>query len=118
MKKYLPIALSLVFAFSAFAKRTEPNPVPTLKIGNIKIVVPNDNGFRGYVEARDKTSDEKLWDKTIYKVWKNPFKESDVQWIFIKSISEQDGKVIITDERNRKYSLDPKSKKVQKIKQN
>jgi hypothetical protein len=117
MKKYLTIILSLFIAFSAFAKRTEPNPVPPLIIGNIKIVVPNDNGFRGYVEVRDKTSDEKLWDKTIYKVWKKPFKESDVQWIFIKSISEQDGKIIIEDEKNRNYSLDPKTKKVKKLKQ-
>ena len=116
MKKYLSLALSLIFAFSAYAKRTAPVSVPPLTIGNIKIVVPNDDGFRGYVEAWDITSGEKLWDKTVFKVWKNPLKEADVQWIFIKSITKQDEKIIILDEKDRQFSLDPKTQQVKKLK--
>jgi hypothetical protein len=118
MKRYLLIALVASFALSsAWAKRTAAPKVDPVTHEGVKYLTPNDNGRKGYVQAWDVKTNKKLWEKKVFKNWIKPFLEEDVQWVFIKSMILKDGKLIITDERNKRYSLDPKTQKVIKLKE-
>jgi len=116
MKRILFVAIALAMAQPpAWAKRTPtPNVEPVIHDG-VKYVAPNDNGRRGYIEAWDVKTGTKLWEQTIFENRINRLLEEDVQWIFIKSLEVWDGKVMIADERNRSYSLDPKTRTVAKL---
>lgn len=117
MKRLFVIAMLIALAQSvAWAKRIPPAKVDAVVHEGVKYVVPNDSGRNGYVQACDVETGEKLWEKTIFKVRINTSLEEDVQWVFIESMELLDGTLLITDERGRRYSLDPKTQKVKKLK--
>ena len=65
------------------AKRVAPVKVEPAIHEGIRYVVPNDNGYRAYIEAWDVRTNKKLWDLTVFTNRIDPKLEEDVQWVFI-----------------------------------
>jgi hypothetical protein len=80
----------------------------------VRYVAPNDNGRRGYIQAWDAKSNL-LWSVTIFRNFINPLLEEDVQWVYIKTMSLNDGKLMVTDERGRSFSVDLKRRAVRRL---
>ncbi len=85
-------------------------------IDGIRFTAPNDQGFRGYVLAYDAKSGTNLWEKTIYRViWRFPLPELDLYYCVITEMKAKDGKLLIQNDRKKWYLLDPKTRKVKRI---
>jgi hypothetical protein len=95
------------------AKRAEPPKVEPVIHDGIRYVAPNDDGRRAYIEAWDAQANKKLWDLTIFTNRIDQKLEEDVQWVFIKTLSVEDGVLLVTSERGKKYQVDLKSKAIQ-----
>jgi PQQ enzyme repeat len=103
------------------AKRVGPANVSPVFIGDLKFEAlqwGKDRGLGqngGYIAALDAASGNELWTLKIYDVPYDPNLEGDVQDVFIKSMSKSlfGQKLNITDERGRKYVVDPKTRSVQ-----
>ena len=98
----------------ASAKRTAPVKVEPVIHESIRYVAPNDDGRRGYIEAWDVQTNKKLWDLTVFTNRIDPKLEEDVQWVFIKSLSIRDGKLMVTSERGATYQIDLNTRTLQK----
>jgi hypothetical protein len=102
------------------AKRLGPKNVPPVTIKNTRFEAIHwgkDRGLGqngGYIEAFDSTRSEPLWVLKIYDITYDPALESDVQDIFIASMSKSlfGHKLKITDERGRKYMVDTETRTV------
>jgi hypothetical protein len=70
----------------------------------------------GFVIATDTTSHKELWRERIYTVKIDPALERDVQDVFITSLVEEKGSLIVTNERGESYALDLATRKVTKRK--
>lgn len=115
----LSIVLGLILmaiATQAWAKRDEPKPVAPVIHNGVKYVAPNNNGREVKVEARNEKTGEKLWDVVIYKVKIDPNLEEDVQWVFITGLAVRDNVLVMTNEKNEQFTLDLKTRKVEKLK--
>ena len=88
-----------------WAKRGPPPKVKPIIHNGVKYVAPNDDGTRGYVQARDAKTDKPLGSKTFFKVTIDPDLETDVQWVFIKKLEIKDDSLVVTDERDRQYTV-------------
>ena len=106
------LLLMLLVPRLASAKRTAPINVAPVIYEGIRYVAPNDDGRRGYIEAWDNKTDTKLWELTIFINRIDPSLEEDVQWFFIKALSVQEGRLIVTSERGGTYSIDLKTKAI------
>src|SRR5216117_4364315 len=85
------------------AKRAAPAKVEPVIHEGIRYIAPNDDGRRGYIEAWDIKTNTKLWQLTVFTNRVDPKLEEDVQWVFIKSLGQQDGMIIVTSERGTTY---------------
>jgi len=100
----------------AEAKHICPRIEPVVMDG-VRFSAPNDEGFRGYVCAADAKTGTNLWEKTIYRVvWRFPFPELDLYYCVITEMKAKDGKLLIQNDREKWYSLDPKTRRVRRIK--
>jgi hypothetical protein len=117
MRTCFIVAAILLSASIATAKHDAPPVVEPVVYRGVRIVVPNDNGARGYVEAYDEATGAKLWDLTIYRVWISPFSfaETDTQWIFIRSVRLVGNTLAITDERDRVFRVDLETRSVERL---
>ncbi len=100
----------------ALAKRL-PAPViePVVHEG-VRYTVPNDKGTVGYVVASDAATGKQLWKKILFRTCICPLLEHDVQWVFIKQMRLDGGRLIFVNERGKTYALDLKTRKVKKLK--
>ena len=120
MKSFLftTLFLSVGFLFTgvvpAEAKRVELKPVEPVVIGSVRYSAPALPELMGFVVARDRSSGKELWRQRIYRVFMKPFREQDVQWVFIRSLTRHDHSLLITNERGEHFSLDLTNKKVTK----
>jgi hypothetical protein len=112
----LTLVLTAVISSEASAKRAGPKPVAPVVHDGVKYLAPNENGREGKIEARSEKTGEKLWDVVIYAVKIDQNLEEDVQWVFISALSVRDTTLIVTTEKNERYFLDLKSRKVEKAK--
>jgi hypothetical protein len=116
----LSIVLSLIvagaFASEAWAKRMPPKPVTPLVQDGVKYVALLDNGRQGIIEAQDEKTGKKLWDLVVYTVKIDPNLEEDVQWVFITTLAARDHALLVTNEKNQQYTVDLKTKKIEKVK--
>jgi hypothetical protein len=112
----LALVLTAVIAGEASAKRAGPKPVVPVVHDGVKYLAPNQNGREGRIEARSEKTGEKLWDVVVYTVKIDPNLEEDVQWVFIRGLSVRHNTLIVTNEKNERYFLDLKSRKVEKVK--
>jgi hypothetical protein len=101
---------------AADAKRGPAPPVNTVVIGSIAYSAPPDPDDMGYVIATDVPSGKELWRQRIYRVFLNPFVETDVQWVFITLLVRQDHTLLVTNERGERFTLDLKTRKATKRK--
>lgn len=107
----LVITATLLCADSVYAKRAAPKPVPPVIWQGVEYRAPL--GEIGVVQAFDLASGRKLWKTTVYHVVINPLVEEDVQWVLISEMRIQEEKLVITNERGRKYRLDLKTGRVE-----
>ena len=54
---------------------------------------PKDDGRRGYIEAWNLGTNKKLWELTIFPNGIDPSLEEDAQWVFIRELNIQDGRL-------------------------
>jgi hypothetical protein len=106
------VAVALLLPSLALAKRVAPAKVEPVIYQGVRYVAPNDDGRRGYIEARDIQTNKKLWDLTIFTNRIEPTLEEDVQWVFIKALNIRDGALIVTSERDKIYRVDLKTQTV------
>jgi len=96
----------------ASAKRLPPMNVDPVVYEGVRYAAPNDDGRRGYIEAWNVRTNKKLWELTIFTNAIDPNLEEDVQWVFVKGLNIQDGKLMVTTERGRTYPVDLKTKEI------
>src|SRR5262245_25362173 len=104
--------LALFLAQLSSAKRIAPVKVNPLVYEGVRYVAPNDDGRRGYIEAWNVGTNEKLWELTVFTNRIDPNLEEDVQWVFIKALNIKDGRLMVTSERGKTYLLDVNAKSV------
>ena len=118
MKHMFVMTLVLAFIPSvSLAKRSPPPKVKPVVHDGVRYIAPNSDGENAHIQAWDAKSGKVLWQKKIFNVKVNPRLETDVQHVYIKSLKVQKGKLIIIAERNRRYSLDLKTRKVKALKE-
>jgi hypothetical protein len=64
---------------------------------------PNDDGCRGYIEAWNVKTNKRLWELTVFTNRIDPNLEEDVQWVLIKTLNLQDGRLVVTAECGKTY---------------
>jgi hypothetical protein len=106
------VAVVLLLPSLALARRVAPAKVEPLIYQGVQYIAPNDDGRRGYIEARDVQTNKKRWDLTIFTNRIDPTLEEDVQWVFIKALTIRDGALVVTSERDKIYRVDLKTKAV------
>lgn len=108
------LALSLLFASTAFAKRGAPAEVPPVRSGDIEYRAPH--GQMGCVEAWDVKHDKMLWRRQIYVVKFIPDLERDVQDVYLTSLKLDGKSLLLANERKSEYRLDLDSLQVTVVK--
>ncbi len=107
MTRLTAILLSaLLWPQWASAKRLAPAKVEPVIYEGIRYVAPNDDGRRGYIEAWNVATNKKLRELTIFTNPIDPKLEEDVQWVFIKALNIQDGRLVVTSEGGKTYQVD------------
>ncbi|MFA5143729.1 MAG: hypothetical protein WC522_06150 [Candidatus Omnitrophota bacterium] len=59
-----------------------------------------------YVEGWDIEKNKKVWEKEAYSIAIDKFLEYDVQMVFITSLDIENSKLIVTNERGKKYYIE------------
>jgi len=90
----------------SLTKKIVPPKIEPLIYKGIKFVAPNTIKEMGYVQAWDVEIGKKVWEKKVYGVFINQFLEDDIQWVFIISLSVEDGKLIVVNQKGREYKID------------
>jgi hypothetical protein len=98
---FLIIVIICFFPLSTFAKRLAPKPVSPVIWNGVEYRARDMN----FVEAVNITSQQRLWRTRVYFVRYVPFLETDVQDIFITSLTVQNGKLLVTNEAGKSYWL-------------
>lgn len=126
----LPVALlvaQMLFAGTAAAgddapmgKRAGPPKVASVVVDDVEFAaIPwgkarglGQNG--GYLAARDPATGKEIWTLKVYDVVYDPKLEGDVQDVFITALqkSASGHELVVTDERGRRYLVDPKTRGV------
>lgn len=109
---FLSLLAFLTTLTPAFAKRAAPTSVQPVVDAGIHYSAQQDNGSKAIIRATDADTGKALWEATIYEVKINPDLEADVQWVFIRNIKIEKGSLHITDEHDRVFLLDLKTRKV------
>jgi hypothetical protein len=102
------------------AKRAAPPKVAPVTIDNVEFAaIPwgkarglGQNG--GYLAARDPATGKEIWTLKVYDVVYDPKLEGDVQDVFITALAKSASghELVVTDERGRRYLVDPKTRSV------
>ena len=111
-RQVLTFAALVLLPSLALSKRSEPAKVDPVIHEGIRYIAPNDDGRRGYIEAWEIQTNKKLWELTVFTNRLDLKLEEDVQWVFIKSLSQQDGMLVVTSERGKTYQVDLKTKAI------
>jgi hypothetical protein len=108
--KRISSALTILLIASAAAthveaKRGAPKEVPLITRDGITYSVPHDQ--MGFVIAKDEKTGRLIWSKQIYVVKYDPLLEQDVQDCFITELRFEGGKLVISNEHDGQFELDP-----------
>ncbi len=112
MTRLAVILLLTLLLQLASAKRLSPVDVDPVIYEGIRYVAPNDDGRRGYIEAWNVGTNKKLWELTIFTNGIDPNLEEDVQWVFIKALNIQGGRLMVTSESGMTYRVDVNMKAI------
>jgi hypothetical protein len=102
----------------AFAKRGAPAEVKPVVWEGIEYRAPHStiaSNKMGVVEAWDKATGKMLWEQKVNTVAINTNLEEDVQHVFITKLEIDAGKLIVTNERKDRSSIDLTTRKVTKV---
>ena len=69
----------------------------------------------GYIAALDPANGKELWILKIYAVTYDEAMEGDVQDVFIESMQVVKGKLLVVDEKQRRYLVDVENKSVKRL---
>lgn len=117
-KRYTLIVFLLVFYFictaQVFASRSSlPAKISPVIYNDLRIVAENNSSDNmGIVQAFNVNTNKLIWSKKIYKVKIKSGIEEDTQWIFIKEIKIYNDKLLVVNESNKIYEVDPNTGKV------
>jgi len=114
----LSVLLAALAPTFAQAKRAAAPKIDPVMHEGVRYTAPNDNGRQASIQAWDPKTDKMAWKVTVFTNPIDPGLEEDVQWVFIQRISIQGGKLIIVAENGQAYSLDLKTRAVEKLKPN
>ena len=107
------LAIVALSATVATAKRLNAKPVPPIISNGVRYSVEGD-GRDQYVVARDVPKDKVLWRVLVFHTRIDPFKEEDVQWVFISELKLVDKTLFIKDEKSRCYTVNLATHEVRK----
>ena len=110
----LVVCMAGLLASGALAKRSAPKEVPALTRNGVVYSVPHEK--MGTVAAKEEKSGKELWSKQIYTVKYEPGLETDVQDCFITELRFEKEVLIVSNENNDQYELDPATQAVKVIK--
>jgi hypothetical protein len=110
------LILTALITSEVWAKRVGPKPVTPVVHNGVKYLAPNENGREGKIEARNEKTGKKLWDIAVYTIKIDPNLEEDVQCVFITELAVRGNSLLVTNEKNEHFTLDLKTKKVEKKK--
>lgn len=82
-----------------------------IKMSNIWVMHDQNGGF---VEARDETTGELLWDLIVYKTSYNSWRSMEKQDVFITSLKIENENLVVTNEKNKKYLININTQKIKK----
>ena len=111
--RFIPILLILIFTCiiaktQIYADRTMPVKIEPVIYNNIRITAENSTKYNmGIVKAYNNTTGAFMWQKKIYNVGIFPNLEEDAQLVFIKEMKIHDGMLLVINEKNRVYKVDP-----------
>jgi hypothetical protein len=111
-RSILTLFAAMLLPCLASAKRAAPAEVEPVIHEGVRYVAPHDDGRHGYIEAWDVQTNKKLWELTVFTNRIDPKLEEDVQWVFVKALSVQDGVLTVTSERGKTYQVDLKTKAI------
>jgi hypothetical protein len=106
------LLLTLLVPQLASAKRLPPVKVEPVIYEGIRYIAPTDDGRCGYIEAWNVATNKKLWELTLFTNPIDPNLEEDAQWVFIKTLNIQDGRLLVTSEHGKTYQLDVNTKAI------
>lgn len=111
-KKYVLMVfllVCLIYPAQVFASRAfAPVKITPIIYKDIKIVAENNSPENmGIVQAFDINTNKLIWSKQVYKVRMKPNVEADTQWVFIKDMKIEGDKLVIINEKQKTYTLDP-----------
>jgi hypothetical protein len=109
----LLIGVLAMLAVFATAKRVTPKPVPPLISSGVRYSAEGD-GRNQYVVARDISDEKVLWKVLVFHTSIDPFKEEDVQWVFINELKLTEKTLFVRDEKSRCYLIDLATRSVKK----
>lgn len=121
----IAIAFSFIFCNITEAERLAPKKVELVVYNDIKYTSDKMN----YVEAWDAQTGKKFWELKVYdviydqvhnvtgrdgQVYRRLKSEKDFQEVWINSLRIEDGKLIVTNERNEEYEVNLETKEINK----
>jgi hypothetical protein len=115
MSVSLIVAMLVLLAPVAFAKRAARGEVKPVVHEGIGYLAPSGVEKMGVVEAREIPTGEILWEKKVYTVALDTNLEENVQHVFITKLEIDAGKLIVTTARKDCYSIDLKTRVVTKV---
>ena len=107
------LGIVAVLAMSGAAKRLAPKPVPPIVSNGVRYSVEGD-GRNQYIVAQEVSTEKVLWRTLVFHTRIDPFKEEDVQWVFINELKLDDKTLFVRDETSRCYSVDLATQRVRK----
>lgn len=116
MNRLLPALLLFLVAFvPAEAKRAAADRVEPVIHEGVRYEAPNKDGRRAIIYANEASTGKHLWAREIFHITLKPDLEEDVQWVFIKRLSIEQGKLIILATNGKSYSLNLSTREVLKL---
>jgi hypothetical protein len=110
------LLLAVLSPLTVHAKRTAAPRVAPVTHAGVRYTAPNDNGRRAYIQAWDAGTGKKLWEVTVFRNFIKRWREECIQWVFIKQLQVEGGKLVVLAERDGVYRLDLKTRSVRKSK--
>ena len=89
-------------------KRVGPRAVDSISIGGLRIMVCHN--AKNNLTAFD-SKGKVVWAKNIGAAEFDSDEEADVQEVYIKELKKEKGKLVVVDESNKNYVIDPASGK-------
>ena len=93
-------------------KRMAPKQAAPLKLKGIEYSAPVSE--MGYVSAKELSSGKVLWSKQVYKIEYDNKLERDVQDVFIDSLWVSGDVIMIHNEKDELYELNPETQNITK----